>query len=110
MRVAPLSVTIEQATSPSTARSSSGSSRRRHSLGTSAGGGSEAGWIGVVAALTLRSEGIRCGRGSSGRARSLHELAAADPEPLLEDEPRGGRGGLGAEAALLHRHDDDDRT
>ena len=53
-RVAPLIAISEQATSPSVASSSSGSSRSRHSRGR-AGGGSEAGWIGV-AVLTRRAK------------------------------------------------------
>src|SRR3954451_3993948 len=109
--VAPLRAMTEQMTSPTAATTSSGSSLRRHSRGTSGGGGSEAGLIGV-AVLTRRGErsGRKGGdRGSSVGAGALDELLVRDVEPLRQDEPRGGRGGLRAEAAALDRHGDEDR-
>src|SRR4051794_5501082 len=109
--VAPLRAMTEQMTSPTAATTSSGSSLRRHSRGTSGGGGSEAGLIGV-AVLTRRGErsGRKGGdRASSVGARALDELLVPDVEPLRQDEPRGGCGGLRAEAAALYRHRDDDR-
>src|SRR5690349_21629427 len=110
--VAPLRAMTEQTTSPTAATTSSGSSRRRHSRGTSGGGGSEAGLIGV-AVLTRRGE--RSGREGGDRASSvgagaLDELLVPDVEPIGQDEPRGGRGGLRAEAAALDRHGHEDRA
>ncbi len=91
-RVAPFSAISEQATSPSAARSSSGSMRSRHSRGASEGGRSEAGLIGV-AVLTRRAERSGWTGGSPGRrrvpssavARSHVELVVLDAEPLLQD-------------------------
>src|SRR3954447_5976223 len=102
--VAPLRAMTEQTTSPTAATTSSGSSRRCHSRGTSGGGGSEAGLIGV-AVLTRRGErsGRKGGdRGSSVGAGALDELLVRDVEPLRQDEPRGGgRGGPRAAGAAV---------
>src|SRR5919107_5147371 len=110
--VAPSSATTDQTTRPTAATRSRGSSRRCHSRGTSGGGGSEAGWIGV-AVLTRRGEGS--GRGGGRRASSIGagahvEGVVSGVEPLREDEPRGRGGGLGAEAAALDGDRDDDRA
>src|SRR3954451_23559992 len=99
--VAPRRTTTEQRTSPIAASASRGSSRRCHSRGTSGGGGSEAGLIGV-AGLTRRGErsGRRGGRrASSVRARPHVEALVARVEPLGQDQTRGRGGGLRAEAA-----------
>src|SRR3954454_1373780 len=90
----------EHTASPIVASSSSGSRRRRHSRGTSGGGGSEAGVIGVDALMV--------GTAMSVGHRASPEVCVAEVEPLGEDEPGGRRGGLRAEPALLHGHDDDD--
>src|SRR3954453_12565447 len=92
--------TTEQIDSPTAASSRSGSSRRRHSLGTRGGGGSEAGVIGVDALIG----GTAISVGDGPRP----EAVVAQVKPLRQDEPGGGGRGLGAEAAPLHGHDHDD--
>src|ERR1700730_14620409 len=112
LRVAALSVTIEQTPSPITASVSSGSSGSRRVLARDCSSGPWAAWIAVDGPIRLVAFGGLIGfraRGSKCPGVSGHELLGL-AEPLRGHQASDRRRGFRPEAALLDRHRQQDRA